>query len=126
MSASVFPTLPSQVLVKRSRIYKTTIHECASAREDRTSWAPLRYKWDLSFPVLRTTVTAPSPWGAYSEAGVVDYFFDAHIGTADSFHITDPYDGTTDRVVRFVEDSFDMVWVCNNIWEASFSLVSVV
>jgi hypothetical protein len=126
MSASIFPALNGTVLIRRSPEFKNTIHTAASGKEDRTEWALVRYRWDLSNGVLRENKTAPAPWAAYSEPGVVNYFYETvGRGTNESFHIVDPYDGTTDRVVRFAEDSFSMERVVSGVWACTFSLISV-
>ena len=129
MSASVFPVLAGTVLVSRTPFFKTTQHESTSGKVDSTGWSPVRYKWSLKNEVLRESVAAPSPWGSYSEAGVVAYFFETvGQGSNEPFHIVDPFDGTTDRYVRFAEDSFSLEWVTgapgSAIWSATFSLVT--
>lgn len=126
MSTSVFPKLPGTILLKRSPLFKTTLHEAASGKEDRTSWqSGTRYRWDLQCNFLREAVMAPAPWGAYSEAAIVEKFFTDMQGSSESFHIIDPFDDTTDRTVRFVEDSFAMGRICAGVWKASLSLISV-
>jgi hypothetical protein len=67
----------------------------------------------------------PNP-AAYTEIAIVQYFIDTHYGNGDSFHITDPYDGTTDRVVRFVDGSVTLNRIVTGVWSCSFDLISVI
>jgi phage-related protein len=126
MSSSVFPSLPGiDIAVERESFFKTTIHETASGKEDRTAWMNTpRYRYRVAFNVLRTSVTAPSPWGAYSEPGVIINFLDAHKGAQDSFLFDDPYTAVQTRV-RFQEDSLNIKQIASGFWECSFELVSV-
>lgn len=126
MSSSVFPSLAGlDVKVERSTLYKTTVHETTSGKEDRTSWMPSpRYRYALSFNVLRESENAPSPWQAQTEVGVVLKFFNDHFGQGDSFMYADPYSGTSTQV-RFVEDSLKITAVTPDIWECKFELISV-
>lgn len=126
MSSSVFPSLPGlDIQVERESFYKTTIHEAASGREDRTAWmATARYRYRLQVNVARTAVTAPAPWAAYSEPAILLKFLDDHKGAQDSFLYDDPYSGTQTRV-RFQDDSLTIAQVASGMWSCEFKLVSV-
>jgi len=127
MSAYVFPLLPGfDIAPTRGSKYPVTKKESPSGREDRTVWASTpRRRWRIKFNFLRESVAAPSPWGSYSEVSVVDYFIDTHFGTGDSFHILDPKDGATDRVVRFVSEP-DLKRIVSGVWSCEFDLISVI
>jgi len=126
MSASVLPDLPGlDIAVERSPSYKTKIVETVSGKEDRASWASApRYTYNLRYNLVRDNVAAPAPWAAYSEAGVLFNFLDAHYGSLDSFHYADPYSGT-DTVVRFKEDSLTVTRIADHMWSIDVGLVSV-
>ena len=127
MSSYVFPVLPGRdVGVARETIYKVAVAEAVSGREDRTilSSSP-RYRFPLKHNYLRTNANAPAPWASYTELAVVQFFLDAHYGNGDSFHIVDPYDGTTDRVVRFVDGTLRLERVTPGWWRCEFDLISV-
>jgi hypothetical protein len=126
MSTSVFPDLPGiDIAVEREAIYKTTIHETASGKEDRASWQSTpRYRYKLTYNLVRDNVAAPAPYAAYSEAGVVFQFLSSSAGAWDSFVFPDPYSGTNTQV-RFVEDSVTVTKIADHFWSVSFSLISV-
>jgi hypothetical protein len=127
LSARVFPVLPGNRAVTRSTIYKTSVVEAVSGREDRTSWASApRYRWSYSFGGLRSWVNVTGSWGTLSEIATVQMFIDYHYASGDSFHITDPYDDSTDRTVRFVEDSVTLTRLASGVWSCSFDLISVI
>lgn len=127
MSALVFPSLPGlHIEPVRGLKYPVSIKEAVSGREDRTVWASTpRRRWRLRLNFLRESVAAPAPFGAYTEVSVVDYFVETHFGTGDSFHIIDPKDRVTDRVVRFVVEP-ELKQIVQGIWTADFELISVI
>jgi hypothetical protein len=126
MGSQVFPQLPGlDIQVQRESIYSTKIYTSASGEEQRTSWWPTpRFRYQLRFNFLRTSVAAPAPWQADSEAGVILQFLDDHRGAWDSFVFADPYDGVQ-RQVRFEQDTLVIQQVVGGVWEASFSLISL-
>ena len=128
MSSYKFPlSLPGIdiAISRRGPIYATQIQTTSSGKEQRASWQAVpRYEYDLKINVLREGVPAPAPFQALDEVTAVLGFGDDHRGAWDSFLIDDPLDGT-ERRVRFVEDSFTVVKIAEDLWETSFSLVTV-
>ena len=126
MSSNVFPSLPGlDIAVEREAFYKTTIHETASGKEDRTAWqSAARYRYRLKFNVTRTSVTAPAPWAAYSEPAILLKFLDDHKGAQDSFLFDDPYSAVQTRV-RFQSDTLRITQLASGMWACDFELVSV-
>jgi Conserved hypothetical protein 2217 (DUF2460) len=134
MGAQVFPehgsfntgSLPGlDVNIERESIYSSTIYTSASGKEQRTSWwASPRFRYNLTYNVLRTYVSAPAPWDSDSEIGVVLQFLDDHLGPYDSFLFQDPYDGIQ-RTVRFESDTLTIQQVVKGVWQVKFSLLSL-
>ena len=128
MSAHVFPYLPGRDgNESRETIYPVTVAEAISGREDRINWSSTpRYKWTIRHRFLRTTVNCTvSPWTGYTELALVQYFITTHLTNFDSFHFADPYD-TTDRTVRFVENTVKMDRIVPGVWSCEFDLISVI
>jgi 3'-phosphoadenosine 5'-phosphosulfate (PAPS) 3'-phosphatase len=129
MSALVFPSLPGlDIALSRAPAYKVTTVEALSGREDRTVWSSTpRFTWSLRFNFLRSSVNCTGAgWTTYSELAAVQYMIDQHYASWDSFHIVDPWDGTTDRVVRFVENSVKFTRIVTGVWSCEFDVISVI
>ena len=127
MSSNVFPMLPGMTCTPvRSAEYKTTIHTTRSGKEQRTAWqAASKKRFKVTFELLRSDTNAPSPYGAYTEIGVVWQFHDVHKGSFDSWLMADPYSGSNVRV-RFVDDTLSTTQIVNGLWECSFEVIEVV
>lgn len=125
MSNNVWPVLPG-LDKERDTLpsYSSTIHQTANGKEYRTNhWAAPRYRFRLRYNGLRSSVAAPSPWGAYSEVAIVRKFLDDHYGSFDSFLYDD--DGTQRRV-RFAEDGLRLTRQAGGAWwSCEVELVSV-
>ena len=106
MSDLVFPTLPGMdTKVEREEVYAAVVHTASSGKEQRGRFQTTpRYRYTLTFSLLRDSVAAPSPHQALSETAVVKSFFDQHYGQWDSFLFNDPID-SVQRRVRFASDS---------------------
>jgi hypothetical protein len=126
MSTNVYPDLIGlDMAVQRTPLYKTTIHESLSGKEDRASWQSTpRYRYRLVYNLVRDNVAAPAPWAASSEAGVVLGFLETSKGCFDSFVYNDPYSGTPTQV-RFVEDSISLTKIADHAWSVSVEFISV-
>lgn len=118
MSVSVFPALPGlERGIRRSLISgSTTTLTTVSGRQQRVAWqSGTRYRFSGSL-WLRGHVAAPSPWGAYSELGIVEWFHVAHKGSWDSFLVNDWKDGIQRRV-HFVSDELPVEQIAGqNYW----------
>lgn len=124
--ANTFPALPGvDVEVTREPQYKTKTFEAVSGKEVRASWRTTkRVLYTLRFNFLRSTVAAPSPLGAYSEAAVLDFFLDGCKGSFDQFTWAAPVDGSV--TVRLVEDSITYKQLVPGIWVVdSLQLITV-
>ena len=136
MSSNVFPVLPGlDTEVSKEARHKVTISEAVSGREDRTLWAVApRFDFVLKYNFLRTYVTAPAPWAAYSEVAIVQKFIADHYSSFDSFLIADPTivlaeDSTHDpaqKRVRFKENGVRIYQLVPTIWRAELALISVI
>lgn len=89
MSNAVFPVMPGlQWDVKRTPVFGTTVTTAVSGREYRVANMPYpRYKYALSFAVLRQTP-------GYTELATLCGFFNARLGSFDSFLFADPEDNS--------------------------------
>jgi hypothetical protein len=125
MSDLVFPSLPGlDIKIEREEEYDTTIHRTASGKLYRTKWAdtPIyRYRVKMT---CRANVQAPAPNQAYTEPGVIVYWFETHRGRFDSYLYDDPYDGVQRRVI-FSSDSLRMRRITSTWWECEIELESV-
>lgn len=127
MSNNALPTLPGlDYAVTRETFYPaTTIHTTIADTEYRTTWGSVpRYRYRLSWNVLRANVNAPAPWQAQTEVGVLLKFLADHAGQFDSFLFTDPYD-QVQRRVRFESDSLTVKRLAEGVWACEATLVSV-
>lgn len=126
MSSLVYPALPGiSVDVQRESFYNTRRWENPGGTEQRVSfYSAARYRFRITYPWLRQGVAAPSPFQAYSELGAVLYFLDTHRGSWDSFLFNDPVD-STQRRVRFDEDSLRVTRISDTVYSAAFDLVTV-
>lgn len=129
MSNLVFPALPLQSpRVDVRSDFATIIHTAASGKEQRTSLrvAPRR-RFKVRFPALRQNVQAPVPHGAYSEVGVIEYFWEVHRGEWDSFLYWDINKNTgaaVQRRVRFAKEP-ELSRLFFNVWEGEVELLEV-
>lgn len=124
MSDSVFPALPGTAQdVTRETMFATTVLTTVAGNEQRVSWqtAP-RYRYRVSI-TGRASANAPSPWGAYTEIGVIHKFFEDHKGSWDSFLWTDPYSASQVRV-RFEEDTLQTTRVVSGWWRVEVVFVT--
>jgi hypothetical protein len=126
MSSNVFPSLPGMsVTPMRGSEYKTTIHTTTSGKEQRTAWqSSPRRRLKVTFDVLRDSVTAPSPYGSFTEVSVIWAFHDTHKGSWDSWLMADPFTGSNIRV-RFIDDSIQMTQIVSGLWECQFEVIEV-
>lgn len=129
MSASVFPALPGVAVLRdvvRAPYYRTTVLETWSGREVRLArQASARVRLRLRVFFARDNVNCTvAPFTGYTELGVIKYFFDAHKGRFDSFHVADP-DGGADLVVRFQDDELPLTEETAHVWSGEIPLVSV-
>lgn len=126
MSDLVFPLLPGMQMERsRSPSFSTTVHESVSGHEVRQSWVQsVRFTYSVQIKA-RSGTAAPSPWAAYSEKAIVEYFFDVHRGRWDSFLFPDEEAGGEQVRVRFADDSLDIRRLAPGLYEIGLELVSV-
>jgi hypothetical protein len=125
MSAHTWPALPGLLMrVSRDSLHNFDVHESISGKEQRVSWESTpRYRYRITYEFLRDNVSAPSPFGAYSELDAVIYIVDQCRGGWDFFAYTDPVDGTS-RNVR-LDGDLQVTKEADQYWTASLSFVSV-
>lgn len=126
MSGYTFPSLPGvSIETVRTPFYRTTTLETWSGKEVRLSrQSSSRVRIRLRVNFLRDSVAAPSPWGSYTELGIVKYFHTIHKGSWDSFSIADP-DGGGTLTVRFESDELALTQLITGVWSGEITLVSV-
>lgn len=126
MSSLVLPALPIvNVEPSVTPTYRTTVHETIGGKKQKTAWwsTPInRYK--LRWDALRASVYCASPWGAYTEPGLIRYFYDAHRGDWDSWLMNDPFTGSQVRVA-FIADSLVFTQVVPGVWSAEAEVETV-
>jgi len=71
------------------------------------TWTADRTVFRVSYHGLRVGVSAPAPYAAYSEVGVVRYLFALFKGKWDTFLFPDPITGSNVQV-RFVSTSLKL------------------
>ena len=120
-----FPVLPMDAAVSRRVIRPGKVYESDSGVEERTSpWTTDRYEYTISFPVMQTAISAPSPYGSNTEPAALIRAFDDANGILLTYTFTDPFTASSVNV-RFVEDSLTLSRIVPGIWKASFKLVTV-
>jgi hypothetical protein len=126
VSDNVLPVLPGfTVEPEISADYDNTEHVTISGKKQITNWSSVAGNvYRLSWETLRTGTMAPSPWGSYSEAAIIRYFFDVHLGHWDSWLMADPFTGSQVRV-RWVEGSFRMRQIVPGAWTAEGEVETV-
>lgn len=125
MSDLLFPAIPATSReITYGRDYRTVVHQTISGREDRTSFSAVRRHWVITYQ-CRDAKAAPSPYAAYTERSVIDYFFDTHQGQLDSFLFVDPGDSaSTQRRVRFASDVLDWKRISTfGLWEVQVEFI---
>ena len=92
MSNQIFPSLKGfDIKVSRKPVYSTLIQPAASGKELRGSFQSYpRYAYALQLNFVRQAGFSAKT--IYDEAGTLQRFFAAHLGSWDSFLFVDPYD----------------------------------
>lgn len=111
MSDLVYPTnLPGQLRMRVTTAYRSVVHETRGGKKQVIQlWTDPVLRIAIPYAGLSATIAAPGGWSAYSELGVVRYFFQTHHGMGESFLIDLPADFGGGQVrVRFASDELDL------------------
>lgn len=125
MSNSVFPEFMGfDIKVSRKEIYSTLVQSPASGKELRAAlWSTPRYRYSLNLNFVRQSGFSVNT--LVDEVAILNAFFEAHLGTWDSFLFNDPVDGVQRRV-RFVSDELSLERIANLVWSGgTIELISV-
>lgn len=123
---ATWPTFAArEPTARRSRIQKRDVFESASGKEVvRRIWAAPRYRYDLTYNLLRTDVVFSAPGQGYdgmTERAALEWLA-AQSGT---HAYVDPVDGVT-RNVRVLEDTLDFEEIdVTGQFSCRLSLISV-
>lgn len=108
MSSEVFPVFPGLVFEDREPFYETETFASPSGYEQRVSnMATKRWRWRAR-GTLRQETPAPAPWMPYSELGALQWFFDRHKGSGESFLFDDPTNQK--NLLAYSQDFSQSIW----------------
>ena len=133
MSSNVFPANLPGMTVERSVLpsYSTRVLRAVSGKEVRAAWRsnPIT-RLRITFGFLRTWANAPSPWGAYTELGLIDSWHTTHKGQWDDFLLDNSTGvfipgGASQPRVRFASDEIEKRMIVPGAWSCQFDLVTV-
>lgn len=122
MSNTVFPTglLGARFTVRSEG--RTTTFRTVSGRRQSVSWGSAISGYHVTLPVLRETVNCSGAWSAYSEAAAVEKVWTDH-RDFDSFLLdVRAVGGSTQKRVKFVEGSFQLVPIGKKTWACEFDV----